>query len=89
MTNEQKQRYLDARRKVIDREFSHLNNMQRQAVLATRGPLLILAGAGSGKTTVLINRIENLLRFGSASDSEELPETASEADIYVREPVGD
>ncbi len=89
MTNEQKQRYLDARRKVIDREFSHLNNMQRQAVLATRGPLLILAGAGSGKTTVLINRIENLLRFGSASDSDELPETASEADISVLETGGE
>ncbi len=73
-----KTEYLTARKKWIENYFSSLNPMQRKAVLATEGPVLVLAGAGSGKTTVLIQRIVNLLRFGSASDSSELPETADE-----------
>ena len=48
--------------------------MQLQAVMTTEGPLLLLAGAGSGKTTVLINRIANLIKYGSGSDTDEIPE---------------
>ncbi|MDR2665255.1 MAG: UvrD-helicase domain-containing protein [Oscillospiraceae bacterium] len=73
MTREEKNRFAAARRRAIEREFSSLNDMQREAALATQGPLLVLAGAGSGKTTVLINRIANLLRFGRASDSADVP----------------
>ncbi len=58
------------RREIIENEFSNLNNMQRQAVCSVTGPLLILAGAGSGKTTVLVNRIANLLRWGIAYETD-------------------
>lgn len=81
MNTDFEKRYLEARKKVIESDFGALNPMQRKAVMATEGPLLILAGAGSGKTTVLINRIANLMRYGSAGDSVEIPESACEGDI--------
>ena len=78
-----KNEYVNARFQWIDRFFSNLNPMQRKAVMATNGPVLILAGAGSGKTTVLIQRIMNLLLFGSASDSDEIPPDADERALDV------
>ena len=76
-------RYIEARKKFIERDFAKLNPQQRQAVMATEGPLLLLAGAGSGKTTVLINRIVNLMRYGCGSDSSYVPENATEEDIEL------
>ena len=57
--------------------------------MTTEGPLLLLAGAGSGKTTVLINRIANILRFGRASEATDIPENISEEDIAFLEGLGD
>ena len=81
MTNEQKREFISYRRAVIEKQFGHLNDMQREAALKTQGPLLLLAGAGSGKTTVLISRIENLLVYGSGSDSDIVPEDITETDL--------
>ena len=63
-------------------------------MLDTEGPLLLLAGAGSGKTTVLINRVANLMRYGRGSDSPEVPQWVTEEDLdfletYARTGEGD
>ena len=80
-----KQRYITARRAVIAQDLQRLNPMQRQAAMTTEGPLLLLAGAGSGKTTVLIQRVYNLLTYGRGSDSQEVPDWATEEDLRFLE----
>ncbi len=65
--------FLELRRKVIEKYFSRMNDRQFEAVTSVNGPLLVLAGAGSGKTTVLVNRILNIIKFGDAYNSSYLP----------------
>ncbi len=61
--------FIDLRRKLIEKEFSRMNDMQKKAVFNVNGAVLILAGAGSGKTTVLVNRIAYLIKYGNAYNS--------------------
>lgn len=84
-------RFLKARKKIIEMDFKGLNSKQLQAVMATEGPLLVLAGAGSGKTTVLIQRIANLIKYGRASDTDEIPPNITPSDVeflenYIKSP---
>ena len=85
LDHQQELRFCRARRGAIARDFARLNPEQRDAVLATEGPLLLLAGAGSGKTTVLINRIANLMQYGRGSDSPEVPEWVTPDDLAFLE----
>ena len=92
LTQQQELEFCRLRREVIGQNYTNLNPEQQKAVLATEGPLLLLAGAGSGKTTVLIHRVANLIRYGRGSDSDEVPEWVTEDDLaflrgYAKNPV--
>ncbi len=73
--------YTKLKRQLFDRYYNSLNDRQREAVYTVNGPLLILAGAGSGKTTVLVRRISHIIRYGNAYYSNYVPEDATQETI--------
>ncbi len=73
-----KEEFLKIKRDAFDKLYSSLNDMQRKSVYQVNGELLILAGAGTGKTTVLVNRIAHIINYGNAYYSEDVPEHITE-----------
>jgi DNA helicase II / ATP-dependent DNA helicase PcrA len=83
------QEFLELRKKIIESQFKRLNSPQKQAVFHIEGPLLVLAGAGSGKTSVLVNRIAYMVKYGNAYHSEFIPAGLTPEDIQtMREIAG-
>ena len=78
-----KETFVQLRKQVMERDFSRMNDRQQEAVFATEGAVLVLAGAGSGKTTVLVNRIANLVRYGQAYHSPFVSEALTQEDVQA------
>ncbi len=77
--------YTTLKKAALESCFSRMNDMQRKAVFRVNGAVLIIAGAGSGKTTVLCNRIANMLRFGNAYHDETERDISAEDERFLAE----
>ena len=81
MIKQLEKRYIIAKRRLFDKCYSDLNDRQREAIFSVNGPLLVLAGAGSGKTTVLVRRIAYIIKYGNAYMSEKVPSGITEDQV--------
>ncbi len=77
--------YTAAKRKALEKYFDPLNDKQKEAVFTVNGPVLVLAGAGSGKTSVLVNRTANMVMFGNAYMDNNCPAGITDEDIRFLE----
>ncbi len=78
-------RFSAAKKALFHKLYDQLNARQREAVFSVNGPLLVLAGAGTGKTTVLVNRISHIIRYGNAYESDFSPESINEENAKALE----
>ena len=79
----QMKNYTQLKQMALEKYFERMNARQREAVFKINGPLLILAGAGSGKTTVLVNRIANMIFFGDAYNSDFVPSVTDDELLFL------
>lgn len=78
MVDKISQEFKQLRRKLLERTFYTLNDTQREAVFQINGPVVVLAGAGSGKTTAIVSRIVNMISYGNAYMSSQVPNNVNE-----------
>lgn len=81
LTNIQKSEFNKLKRTLFDKLYEDLNPQQRMSIYSVNGPLLVLAGAGSGKTTVLVRRIAHILKYGNAYFDQSVPDFVTDKDI--------
>ncbi len=77
--------YKELKIRALESYFSRANDMQKKAIFKINGAVLIIAGAGSGKTTVLVNRVANMMRFGNAYHDEEERELTPEQERFLED----
>lgn len=72
------EKFTKLKKEILTREFSYLNDIQREVAFSVNGPLLILAGAGSGKTTTVTSRIAYMVKYGDSYNTDYLPKNLTE-----------
>ena len=75
------EQFTKLKQQIFEQKYSHLNAKQREVVFRVDGPVLILAGAGSGKTTTVTNRIGYMIQYGDAYHTDYLPSGFTQEDL--------
>ena len=81
ITDKNRQEFIELRKKLLENEYKKMNPPQKQAIFHINGALLVLAGAGSGKTSVLVNRIAYMIKYGNAYHSDDVPADVTQEDM--------